>query len=138
MSENTDTPISDKACRWAMDVNGSNEVVDIDIARDLERQLAEARAENKRLERWKKEALFVEKAWNPQEVGNLLGMPLAADIRANIQPRVRRLIEQRDRLAEAIKAATVLVAAKGRHNTFLAYQGLTEALAALNQPETKP
>jgi hypothetical protein len=36
--------------------------------------------------------------------------------------------EQRDRLAEA---ATVLIAAKGRHNTMLAYQGLREALAAV-------
>jgi hypothetical protein len=39
--------------------------------------------------------------------------------------------EQRDRLAEVIKAATVLIAAKGRHNTMLAYQGLREALAAV-------
>jgi hypothetical protein len=36
--------------------------------------------------------------------------------------------EQRDRLAEA---ATVLIAAKGRHNTMLAYRGLREALAAV-------
>jgi hypothetical protein len=41
------------------------------------------------------------------------------------------LREQRDRLAEVIKAATVLIAAKGRHNTMLAYQGLREALAAV-------
>ena len=39
--------------------------------------------------------------------------------------------EQRDMLAEVIKAATVLIAAKGRHNTMLAYQGLREALAAV-------
>jgi hypothetical protein len=41
---------------------------------------------------------------------------------------VYELREQRDRLAEA---ATVLIAAKGRHNTMLAYQGLREALAAV-------
>jgi hypothetical protein len=39
-----------------------------------------------------------------------------------------RVTYQRDRLAEA---ATVLIAAKGRHNTMLAYQGLREALAAV-------
>jgi len=43
----------------------------------------------------------------------------------------RELREQRDRLAEVIKAATGLIAAKGRHNTMLAYQGLREALAAV-------
>ena len=36
--------------------------------------------------------------------------------------------EQRDRLDEA---ATVLVSAKGRHNTMLAYEELREALAAV-------
>ncbi len=41
------------------------------------------------------------------------------------------MMMQRDRLAEVIKAATVLIAAKGRHNTMLAYQGLREALAAV-------
>jgi septal ring factor EnvC (AmiA/AmiB activator) len=38
---------------------------------------------------------------------------------------------QRDRMAAVIKAATVLIAAKGRHNTMLAYQGLRDALAAV-------
>jgi predicted nucleic acid-binding Zn-ribbon protein len=42
--------------------------------------------------------------------------------------------EQRDRLAEAVNAATVLIAAKGRHNTMLAYEGLRKALATTNQP----
>lgn len=39
--------------------------------------------------------------------------------------------KQRDRLAQVIDAATVLIAAKGRHNTFLAYEGLREALSAV-------
>ena len=38
---------------------------------------------------------------------------------------------QRDRLAEVIEAASVLIAAKGRHNTMLAYNGLREALQSL-------
>ena len=39
---------------------------------------------------------------------------------------------QRDRLAEVIEAASVLIAAKGRYNTMLAYDGLREALQSLN------
>ena len=49
--------------------------------------------------------------------------------------------KQRDRLAEAVNAATILIAAKGRHNTMLAYEGLRDALQSLttmtdNQHET--
>jgi hypothetical protein len=44
--------------------------------------------------------------------------------------------EQRDRLAEVIEAATVLIAAKGRHNTMLAYDGLRDALQSLT-PNTE-
>ena len=40
--------------------------------------------------------------------------------------------EQRDRLAAAVNAATVLIAAKGRHNTLLAYEGLRSALSPGN------
>ena len=40
--------------------------------------------------------------------------------------------EQRDRLAAAVNAATVLIAAKGRHNTMLAYEGLRSALSPEN------
>lgn len=36
-----------------------------------------------------------------------------------------------DRLAEAVNTATVLIAAKGRHNTMLAYEGLRKALTAV-------
>lgn len=42
---------------------------------------------------------------------------------------------QRDRLTEVIRAATVLIAAKGRHNTMLAYEGLRDALK-LSKPTT--
>jgi len=44
---------------------------------------------------------------------------------------------QRDRLAEVIKVASVLIAAKGRHNTMLAYNGLRDALQSLT-PNAKP
>ena len=49
--------------------------------------------------------------------------------------QLTRVTEQRDRLIEVIKAASVLIAAKGRHNTMLAYNGLRDALQSLNQPE---
>jgi hypothetical protein len=49
---------------------------------------------------------------------------------------VYELREQRDRLAEVVKAATVLIAAKGRHNTMLAYQKLRESLAAVEGGES--
>lgn len=39
------------------------------------------------------------------------------------------------RLREVIRAAAVLIAAKGRHNTMLAYQGLRDALALQISPE---
>jgi len=44
---------------------------------------------------------------------------------------------QRDRLAKAVNAATILIAAKGRHNTMLAYNGLRDALQSLttNTPD---
>jgi hypothetical protein len=38
---------------------------------------------------------------------------------------------QRDKLAEVVNAATILIAAKGRHNTMLAYEGLRKALQSL-------
>lgn len=44
--------------------------------------------------------------------------------------------EQRDMLIEVIKAASVLIAAKGRHNTMLAYNGLRDALQSLNPDHT--
>jgi hypothetical protein len=42
--------------------------------------------------------------------------------------------QQRGRLAEAVNAATILIAAKGRHNTMLAYEGLRDVIQSLNQP----
>ena len=44
------------------------------------------------------------------------------------QERMIDAERQRDKLAEAVNAATVLIAAKGRHNTMLAYEGLRKAL----------
>jgi 3-keto-L-gulonate-6-phosphate decarboxylase len=48
-----------------------------------------------------------------------------------LERELAAVTEQRDRLVDVINAATVLIAAKGRHNTMLAYKGLKEALAAV-------
>lgn len=39
-----------------------------------------------------------------------------------------RAENERDEMREVIRAATVLIAAKGRHNTFLAYQALKKLI----------
>lgn len=70
---------------------------------DLERQLAEVTEQRDQLERWKREQLAVDGSWDPQEVGRLLGMPLGADIRANIKPGIEKLMEQRDMLADLLR-----------------------------------
>jgi hypothetical protein len=36
---------------------------------------------------------------------------------------------ERDRLLDVIQAATVLISARGRHNTMIAYQGFLDAIA---------
>lgn len=58
---------------------------------------------------------------------------ICADCDAISKKEYDQAIEQRDRLIEVIKAASVLIAAKGRHNTMLAYNGLRDALQSINQ-----
>ena len=48
-----------------------------------------------------------------------------------LERELTAVTEQRDRLAEAVNAATILIAAKGRHNTMLAYNGLRDTLQSL-------
>ena len=52
---------------------------------------------------------------------------------AKAQEELATVTAQRDRMAEAINAATILIAAKGRHNTMLAYEGLRATLQSLTQ-----
>jgi len=54
-----------------------------------------------------------------------------ADIADDLRSELTAVTEQRDRLAEAVNAATILIAAKGRHNTMLAYEGLRAAIQSL-------
>jgi hypothetical protein len=56
------------------------------------------------------------------------------DCSQELERELTAITEQRDRLAEAVNAATILIAAKGRHNTMLAYEGLRDVIQSLNQP----
>ncbi len=46
---------------------------------------------------WKESMLKVESSWDSQGIAKLLGINLGEDIRANIEPKVRALIIDRDR-----------------------------------------
>lgn len=61
---------------------------------EMESALTTARQEVEKLRAWKAEALAVEKEWDAQTVGMLLGMPLGARIRAGIEPAIRTLLAQ--------------------------------------------
>jgi len=54
---------------------------------------------------------------------------------AKLERELTAVTEQRDRLAEAVNAATILIAAKGRYNTMLAYEGLRETLKSITTTE---
>jgi hypothetical protein len=112
-----DTPTSrtdaDERMAW-----GSEYMVPPETARELERELTAMTAQRDRL---------------AEEVGQLKSR-LTQTIGAVTISRngyVQELEQQRDRLAEAVNAATILIAAKGRHNTMLAYNGLRDALQSL-------
>jgi predicted nucleic acid-binding Zn-ribbon protein len=71
----------------------------------------------------------------PSELSKVREQRDAVTLRlGNTQERMFDAERQRDKLADAVNAATVLIAAKGRHNTMLAYEGLRKALATTNQP----
>jgi uncharacterized coiled-coil DUF342 family protein len=57
--------------------------------------------------------------------------------RTDDEEQLTTVTAQRDRLAEVVNAATILIAAKGRHNTMLAYEGLRKTLQSLT-PDAKP
>jgi len=61
-----------------------------------------------------------------------------ADFARKLERERDVVTEQRDRLAAAVNAATVLIAAKGRHNTLLAYEGLRSALSPQNARDLAP
>ena len=52
----------------------------------------------------------------------------AVEMAARAENRLQAVEIERDEMREVIRAATVLIAAKGRHNTFLAYQALKKLI----------
>jgi len=54
-----------------------------------------------------------------------------ADITDDLRSELTAVTQQQDRLVEAVNAATILIAAKGEHNTMLAYEGLRAAIQSL-------
>ena len=71
---------------------------------------------------------------NSMKASDLLADSNTAYI-AWIEKELTTTRRQRDRMAEVIKAASVLIAAKGRHNAMLAYNGLRNALQSLTPNE---
>jgi len=59
----------------------------------------------------------------------------AVEMAAMAQTDLHFVRKERDRLLEVMQAAAVLIAAKGRHNTFLAYQSLRDALVLHKSPD---
>lgn len=60
---------------------------------------------------------------------------MAIDEMVLVQSQLREVKREFDRLADVIKASTILIAAKGRHNTMLAYEGLKLAFESLTTTE---
>jgi hypothetical protein len=103
----------------------------LDFARKLERELTAAREE---LAEWR-----ILNGWGgtPEIINDFIkGQQTRIHYAQNLEEELATVTEQRDRLAEAVNAATILIAAKGRHNTMLAYNGLRDALQSItNQNE---
>jgi antitoxin component of MazEF toxin-antitoxin module len=66
-------------------------------------QRDEARGQRDELQQWKNDQMTVNSGWDMQTVGELLGLRIGEAITLNIEPKIRELINQRDRLAEALE-----------------------------------
>jgi hypothetical protein len=142
-----DTPETDAEVNELKSATTYN-MVWAEFARKLERERDEARADAEKAKAYKKVLKTTnanlkrerDEAVNNYETAQLLSVRVgeqrdAVTLRlGETQERMIDAERQRDRLAEAVNAATVLIVAKGRHNTMLAYEGLRKALTALNQP----
>lgn len=62
-------------------------------------------AEVDRLKRWKSEQMAVESSWDPQQVGQALGLPVGSDIRPQILPAIVALKRERNQARGLIKYA---------------------------------
>lgn len=56
------------------------------------------------LRAWKESVLEVESRWDCQAVGKLLGLTLGSEIRPNIEPKIRELLAERNRLSAQVLA----------------------------------
>ena len=95
--------------------------VPVDIARKLERELAAVTEQRDELENKLKKSKSYK---NVMKRDN-------AELRKQKDTELAEAREQRDRLAKVIESASVLIAAKGRHNTMLAYNGLRDAIQSI-------
>ena len=117
---NTPTPITDEAwAAWPYAGSG----ISVHVGRELERELTAAREEITLL----KTNLKIQTNHTENAVQD------RADEHIELHNQIQELTEQRDRLVQVIEAATILIAAKGRHNTMLAYNGLRDALQSLTE-----
>ncbi len=99
MSEPT-TPQTDAAVANARE-RTARIAVSADFARQLERELAQAKARN---ESWE----TLEMEWDVQAIGKELNMPLGSSIRRELMPAIQRL---KDELAQTRAAGENLAAA---------------------------
>lgn len=88
-------------CFTAFDVHGCAVSIELLIQRDL----AAMSKERDELKDWKGSAMQVERSWDCQAVGKLLGLTLGSDIRAGIEPGIVALHGVIARLKEALEAA---------------------------------
>lgn len=107
-------------------------VVPAAFSKVLERELND-------LTRWKAKALEVERSWDPQAVGKLLGMTIGTPIHQNIQPAIEKLLA---RLAaeRALADRLALILDDIRYYDDLspdARQPVTEALAAWKEARSE-
>lgn len=61
--------------------------------------------ERDELAEWKRQQMLVEADWDPQEIGELLGMKLGTRIRANLKSKIESLLQQRDALWDVVEEA---------------------------------
>jgi hypothetical protein len=77
----------------------------VDECIELREKLAAVTEERNDLASWKRQMLMVDSEWNPQTVGELLGVTLGQSIRLHIEPKIRELIAQRNLLLQLTKDA---------------------------------
>lgn len=78
----------------------------VEILKKAFAALEAAEADSSALDAWRVSALAVEKEWDAQEVGKLLGLKPGASIRAGIAPAVKELQAQNELLYATLEAVS--------------------------------